>query len=231
MASLGAQPRLWAELLQDNPVRHTRGAGQSRAWAIEAMPACAKKTNRKGQSKLFSVTDTLGRARAGNKGGIEARHSLGGCRERADAGLCPPCCAVATRARGDPTGWVAGHGQGLFLSKEGKLNVATMSPCVPGGGRWPGTRRFCRDSRTFPLPVPRHEAEAAPALPPRWLWDIGLGTERWQGFGAHLCPPKEPGRDIQPIRSWGGTQGSALGRDSVGMDTGHWSGDGHGALL
>lgn len=86
----------------------------------------------KGQSKLFSVIDTLGRARAGNKAGIEAQHSLGGCWERADAGLCPPCCAAATRTRGALARWVAGHGLGLLLSEEGEQNVASCARACQG---------------------------------------------------------------------------------------------------
>lgn len=54
------------------------------------MLACAKKTNRKGQSDLSSVIDTRGRARAGNKGRIVAEHSARVCWERADAGLPTP---------------------------------------------------------------------------------------------------------------------------------------------
>ena len=98
--------------------------------------ACAKKTNRKGQSKLFSVIDTLGRARAGNKAGIVAEHSLRLCSERADAGLPTLLCRGQLATWGPfQGGWRDASSRAalvFLLSKEGKQNVASVSPCVPG---------------------------------------------------------------------------------------------------
>lgn len=98
--------------------------------------ACAKKTNRKGQSKLFSVIDTLGLARARNKARIVAEHSLRVCSERADAGLPTLLCHGQLATWGPfQGGWRDTSSRaalGFLPSKEGKQNVASVSPCVPG---------------------------------------------------------------------------------------------------
>lgn len=174
------------------------------------MPACAKKTNRKGQSKLFSVIDTLGRARAGNKAGIEAQHSLGGCWERADAGLCPPCCAAATRTRGALARWVAGHGLGLLLSQEGERNVASCAR-VCQGWEVAGNSGVCRDSGGEKAQGQGDYSSASEVPGEGWLWDTGPDTECCQRFWAHLAQQRPSAHQ-------------ALGKGSLGMDTGHCSG-------
>lgn len=127
--------------------------------------ACAKKTNRKGQSKLFSVIDTLGRARAGNKARIVAEHSLRVCSERADAGLPTLLCRGQLATWGPfQGGWrdmSSRAALGFLLSKEGKQNVASVSPCVPGVASGQALEGGCCQGRGGEKPYGRGNSSPA----------------------------------------------------------------------
>lgn len=195
--------------------------------------ACAKKTNRKGQSKLFSVIDTLGRARARNKAHIVAEHSLRVCSERADAGLPTLLCCGQLATWGPfQGGWRDTSSRAalsFLLGREGKQNVASVSPCVPGVASGQALEGACckgRDGRS-------RMAEGDPALPPWWLGeechrDTGPDTGYPKRFWASCCRPclHVPRKCCAETFCQAGSGGRAamVHRGSPGIDTRHCSG-------